>query len=443
MRIGHFAPTIWSNGGIATYIRRLGAAQTVRGHDVWYLDRQPRPSPNDAPPAAPCHARHIILHDDANLVEWAQTLRLDVLHLHKAPDVSARDLAAGPVACVRTLHGHQASCPSATRFLSRHNTACNRTPNVPTCLWGHFADGCGSRRPGRLVEAFRRFRHEQRLAARIPTMPVSAFLRASMIQAGCPPASLHVVPSPAPAVATATPLPVERPPRVLFLGRIVPQKGVAWLLRALAQSIPSVHLDVAGDGRALEDARALADRLGLAGRVTFHGWVDPGAVVHLIRQSWGVVVPSLWHEPAGLVTLEAAAHGRPVIASSVGGIPEYAHPDFSLLVPPNDTAALADALTALATAPDRAVQMGRSARAHAQTTFALRPFLDRVEAVYREAIQDADARNATRHDAANRDAANRDAARRDDPQRDATRERPADRWQPNAEAPAPPASHAS
>jgi hypothetical protein len=81
--------------------------------------------------------------------------------------------------------------------------------------------------------------------------------------------------------------------------------------------------------------------------------------------------------------------------------------------------------------------MGRSARDHAQTTFALGPFLDRVEAVYREAIQDADARNVTRHDAANRDAANRDS-----PHRDATREHPADRWQPNAEAPAPPASHA-
>ena len=86
-----------------------------------------------------------------------------------------------------------------------------------------------------------------------------------------------------------------------------------------------------------------------------------------MREARAVVFPSVWHEPAGLITLEAAALGRPVIASAVGGIPEYATDAFALRVPPRDVDGLAHAMSQLA------VTLSRPRRWDARATNSLRP----------------------------------------------------------------------
>lgn len=386
MRIGHFAPHIWAPGGIATYIARLGTAQTSRGHDVWYF------SCDDEPSGAPAgKKRSVLLDDPTTLLRRAHDLGIDVLHLHKhapvasTPDATS-DLGSPLVPCVRTMHGNQGSCPSGTRFLSRTGTACNRAYSPLGCLWGHVVDGCGSRHPSSLVNSFRRYHTEVEQASRTPTMTVSRFLRDEMVRSGCDPNPLHVIPSPAPTVSTFTDVPDDDVPRMLFLGRIVPHKGLGWLLDALARVDVPLHVDVAGDGYHCDAMRRQAARLGIADRVTFHGWVNPNRAGSLIDASRAVIFPSIWHEPAGLVTLEAAAHARPVIASTVGGIPEYAHPDFALHVFAGDTASMARAMTDLATDLPRAQTMGRAGRRHAETTFAMDTYLDRVEDLYRHVL---------------------------------------------------------
>jgi glycosyltransferase involved in cell wall biosynthesis len=82
------------------------------------------------------------------------------------------------------------------------------------------------------------------------------------------------------------------------------------------------------------------------------------------------------------VTLEAAALGRPVIASEVGGIPEYATDEFSLRVPPRDTEALAEAIGHLARNAEQAEAMGRRGHELAQSEFAMDRFLRRLDAFY-------------------------------------------------------------
>jgi glycosyltransferase involved in cell wall biosynthesis len=168
----------------------------------------------------------------------------------------------------------------------------------------------------------------------------------------------------------------------LFLGRLAPQKGLMWLLRAFAAVETDAHLDIAGEGTLLDAAQTFVQQSGLTDRVTFHGWVEADAVPALMAAARAVVFPSIWHEPAGLVSLEAAAHGRALIASRVGGIPEYAAPLHALLVPPNDTLALARAITDLAQAPDRADRLGRLGRAAVTSCFALDHFLDRLDLEY-------------------------------------------------------------
>jgi len=257
---------------------------------------------------------------------------------------------------------------------------------VSGCLWGHLVDHCGSRRPHRIANNFRSIQHEQAHAAEVPTLTVSRFVKQQMVRSGCRADNLHVVHSPAPDVEMpAEPVPRRDPPHVVFAGRIEPKKGLDWLLRALGQTQADVRLDVAGTGEEdyMAEIHQLAAQEGVKDQVTFHGWLAEDAVYDLIRQARALVFPSVWHEPAGLVTLEAAALGRPVIASDVGGIPEYATDDFALRAAPRDVDGLAAQIDQLATRPDRAEEMGRRGRQLASHRFSMDGFVERVQNLYR------------------------------------------------------------
>ncbi len=110
---------------------------------------------------------------------------------------------------------------------------------------------------------------------------------------------------------------------VVFAGRIVPQKGVDVLVRAIAgidaPSRPS--LDVLGDGPALASALEQASRLGVTVRA--HGVVGPDAVRDAMDRAALVALPSMWAEPFGYVGIEAFARARPVVAFDVGGVRDW------------------------------------------------------------------------------------------------------------------------
>ncbi|MCA9708022.1 MAG: glycosyltransferase [Myxococcales bacterium] len=151
-------------------------------------------------------------------------------------------------------------------------------------------------------------------------------------------------------VETVIPEPLERRPvpgRVLYLGRLIRQKGVADLVRAVAKLGGPVHLHVAGDGPERLRLTSLAARMGLP--VVFHGFVEGPKKREVLASAAVVCVPSreVWglSEGAPLVVREACAHGIPVVATRVGGIPELARDEpLVTLVPPGDPAALRSAL---------------------------------------------------------------------------------------------------
>jgi glycosyltransferase involved in cell wall biosynthesis len=376
MRIGHYAPHLWAQGGIATYVRRLGAAQAAAGHEVAYLGLD-----------VPAAEVGIQVVDDHDLFRQAWALGLDILHLHKP----VRVLPSDRVTTVRTMHGNQGGCPSGTRYLERSGQACERDYSVAGCLWGHLVDHCGSRRPKNILANFDNIRWERWLASQVRTCVVSTYVKEQMVRAGCPPERLHVLLSPAPDVPQdPAPMVSEGRPRFLFVGRLTPQKGGDWLLRAAAQVGTAIEVDIAGDGPERAALERLADTLGLADRTTFHGWVDAGEVQRLFAGARAVVVPSVWQEPAGLVTLEAAAAGRPVIASRVGGIPEYARAFFASTIPPRDVGRLAEAMARLADDADLAWRLGTMGRTMTRTRFAMHRFIKDLAQLYELAIAEDD-----------------------------------------------------
>jgi glycosyltransferase involved in cell wall biosynthesis len=199
-----------------------------------------------------------------------------------------------------------------------------------------------------------------------------------------------IVPGPRPEA-------LPQSPRLAVVGRLIPIKGHATLLAAVAgarERVPGLTLEIAGDGALERQLRTTATRLGLDDAVSFLGRIAPAAPV--LERAAIVVVPSLG-EGFGMVALEAMERGRPVIASAVGGLPEIVDDGRTgILVPPSDSAALAEAIAELATDPARAAAMGLAGRARALEAFSQERCTDRIEELYRVALAGAAERRSRR-----------------------------------------------
>jgi len=117
--------------------------------------------------------------------------------------------------------------------------------------------------------------------------------------------------------------------RILFVGRMPPEKNVGLLLEAVAdlryRATKRILLDIVGDGPARQDLERVASGLGLSDCVSWHGWRCKEDVASLYRRADCFVNPSLFEGLPNTV-LEAMASGLPVIASNVGGNDELVEP---------------------------------------------------------------------------------------------------------------------
>jgi glycosyltransferase involved in cell wall biosynthesis len=173
-------------------------------------------------------------------------------------------------------------------------------------------------------------------------------------------------------------LPAERPPYLLYLGHLHRKKGLFELLDAYADlrdEHPGLRLVVAGEstradgvgGRAL---LAHARERGAEAGLQLTGWVDGSRKAQLLRGCACFVLPS--HvEGLPLAVVEAMTAGRPVVATTVGGVPELVRDGVDgLLVPPRDPAALTTALRRVLGDPSFASRLAESARRRAAAQYA-------------------------------------------------------------------------
>jgi len=149
----------------------------------------------------------------------------------------------------------------------------------------------------------------------------------------------------------ATPWPpapgTDQPLRVLFVGRLIPLKGLDMLLRAIArlrQAHCSVMLDIVGDGPMQDEWRQLSRSLQLDACVRFHGNLSLDAVAVCMQHCHVFCLPSV-RESGGAVLLEAMASARPVIALAYGGPAEIVTDKVGALLPMSSPAQVIDDLT--------------------------------------------------------------------------------------------------
>jgi glycosyltransferase involved in cell wall biosynthesis len=165
-----------------------------------------------------------------------------------------------------------------------------------------------------------------------------------------------------------------------WVGRLIPVKGADIFLHALAYlSHMTIAVSIIGDGAERVRLEQLSRSLGLGKRVTFHGQLDDAS---RFFPAFDAFVLSSRSEGTPLVLPEAIAAGVPVIATTVGGVPDLLGPDGALLVPSEQPAALAHAILATYADPDAAQQRAGAARNRLETVFGPRQWLERYEQVY-------------------------------------------------------------
>jgi glycosyltransferase involved in cell wall biosynthesis len=181
-------------------------------------------------------------------------------------------------------------------------------------------------------------------------------------------------------------------PEVLFVGWVVPVKGIEVLLAAFSRvvaAVPEAVLHVVGSC----DAKYLSGvlmpevaRRGLSSRVHFHGHQPAAFVEDRLSRAAVLALPTLM-DTAPNVLAEARAAGVPVVASAVGGIPELIEDGVDgVLVPPASSEALGDAIVALLRDPARAGAVGARGRARARRDHTASVQAPKLLEVYREVL---------------------------------------------------------
>jgi glycosyltransferase involved in cell wall biosynthesis len=141
---------------------------------------------------------------------------------------------------------------------------------------------------------------------------LTAFAREQMIADGYSPERILIKPN----SVTDPGLGAEaRERRVLFVGRLSPEKGADFLIE-LARSIDATF-EIIGDGPEIERLRAVASN-----NVLFRGWLNHHDVIERIKSAAVIAVPSRWFEGFPMIVLEAFSAGTPVVASRIGSLAE-------------------------------------------------------------------------------------------------------------------------
>lgn len=295
--------------------------------------------------------------------------RPDVAHFHNTfPLVSPAAYYAcqqAGVRVVQTLHNYRLACPKATYY--REGKVCEDCQGK-LLAWPSVVNACyrGARRPTAVIAVMNATHRLARTWARqVDTyIALSQFARHKLVSAGLPASRIVVKGNfvqPDPGVSH------QRDRFVLFVGRLIAEKGIGTLLDAWARLDSSIPLKIVGDGDLANQVSAATRKLA---HVEWLGRRPAEDVVDLMGRAAALVFPSEWHEPFGLVAIEAFARGTPVIAARAGAIPEMVQHQYNgLLYEPGEAQQLAASVAWAVDHPAELADLGRHARRTYEANF--------------------------------------------------------------------------
>ncbi|MBR0953608.1 glycosyltransferase family 4 protein [Bradyrhizobium canariense] len=316
------------------------------------------------------------------LASLVDETRPDLMHCHNiyhqlTPSIVGVAKSRG-IPVVLTLHDTKPVCPVHTRALG--NNLCS------LCIGGDFhhvlkhrcSDGSIAQSAALYLEAVTQrwlgsYEKVDRFIAPSQFMRDSVLRRFSADRV----ALLHNGVD----VATISPSGLDKG-YLLYCGRLAPGKGAETLLRAHQAAGSRWPLVIAGTGPLTDELKSQFTE-----NVQFAGHLSGPELSTMLAESSVVVVPSEWCENCPMSVLEAMAHGKPVIASRIGGIPELVN-DLAtgFLFEPNNTDELRDRLERLMSDPGLRARMGAAGRLRVEREFSLEKHNAELMAVYQSLV---------------------------------------------------------
>jgi len=176
---------------------------------------------------------------------------------------------------------------------------------------------------------------------------------------------------------------------VLCVGRLVPQKGIEYLLHAvpvLARRRPETKFVIVGDGWYRDHLEYIANTTGQRWRITFSGFISDWDLIALTKSSDVMVVPSIY-EPFGIVALEGMAAGVPVVASQIGGLTEFIeHDRTGVFVYPRNPESIAWGIDRVLSNYGHAEWLVKNAREVVHKTYSWEAVAKRTVKVYKDVV---------------------------------------------------------
>jgi glycosyltransferase involved in cell wall biosynthesis len=314
--------------------------------------------------------------------DQVSSFRPDVVHFHNFfPSLSPGAVSyvlERKIPTLQTLHNFRHVC--ANGMFLRRNSICqlclNRPMRIPALIYRCYrhsspATFAATRVSRRFRQLFDSYPHHLTLIA------LTSFAREQMISDGYSPYQILTKPNSAPDAGVGS-QPRER--RVLFVGRLSPEKGADFLIQ-LAKSVDATF-EIIGDGPESERLRAAASR-----NVVFRGRLQHQQVLERIKGATVVAIPSRWFEGFPMIVPEAFSTGTPVIASRIGSLAEIVDDGISGLTRDVDNhQSWREAIQLLLDDPCLAKTLGHGARLTFEKNYTNQHNLERLIEIYSCAI---------------------------------------------------------
>ncbi len=397
MRVLHlsweYPPLVY--GGLGRHVHALAEAQAARGDDVTVITQM---TPGEAPDAVVAgvrvirvpHDPPIVPFDEEHLLAWVMGLETAMIRagfdLAEAPDVvHAHDwIVAHAAVTLRTAFA------KAALVSTIHATEAGRHQGW---LPGPLSEAIHSTEHWLVHESDRVIVCSHHMYAEVERLFADGALHPDHVHVIANGIDLSRWRASRGEVAVARDRYGADGPLIVFVGRLEWEKGVHTLIDALPRlrrRLPGLRVVIAGRGGAAEDLQRRARERRVGSIIEFTGWLPERELHALIAAADALVIPSIY-EPFGLVALEGAALGAPLVVARAGGLAEFVDDGVNgHTFEPGDVVDLARATTEAVRETNRSAEMARAARERLESSYRWELLAAQTQEAYQAA--------RTRHD---------------------------------------------
>ena len=312
----------------------------------------------------------------------------DVIYFHQTFNSNLIDILAKEKPSIRYMHDLKMICPDGRKTLKSSDTFC-KFPLEYSCQMRSYSFRCMPRNPKIGIPLIYNSKKILNVHKKYTNLIVaSKFMKQNLIDNNFIKDKISVIPyfTFIPKIDIDSSENFE--PFILFVGRIVREKGLQHIIRALPEINKKLKLLVVGDGPYLDKLKRYAEEFEVSHRVFYKGWLSHKKLDLIYRKCFLLVVPSIWPEPFGIVGIEAMAYQKPVIAFNEGGISEWCkNKKTGYLIENKNYKELAEKVNMLFCRKDVGIKMGKEGRISVENHFTPELHIKRLLLVLKKIIK--------------------------------------------------------